>query len=340
MNVIRLSLRCASLVPAFALLVGQASFSHAQTVLIDFGSDTSYRGLSVNNPAANGIHWNSLQPGLLVENLKDVAGVATTIDLGWDTPVATDSYNGPAGITDEATLETDVQFADVDVDALGNLGTSLEGVFDFAAGYDGIQHFTVRFQLQGLNPAATYNLTFFGSHAFSDDTTTVYTVYSDDTYTTAVDTVSLDVQDPVMFWMHNRDEVATITGVSPQADDILYVEFVGDTGRGGYLNALQIEAAAAPLVGDYNNDGSVNGLDLSVWEDEFGDAGPGLAADGDGDGDADGADFLLWQQHVGQPSPANPLVDAVPEPAGAALLLTGLTALPAASRRRKHRPES
>jgi hypothetical protein len=332
MNVIHLSMRRACLVPAFALLVGQAIFAHAQSVLIDFGSDTSYRGLTVNNPDANGNYWNSLQPGLLVENLIDVDNGATTIDLGWDTPVATDSYNGPAGATDETTLETDVLFSDVDPVALGNLGGSLEAVFDFAAGYNGIDHFLVRFQIQGLNPAATYNLTFFGSHAFSDDTTTVYTVYSDNTYTTAVDTVSLDVQDPVMFWMHNRDRVATIEGVSPQTDDILYIEFVGNTGRGGYLNALQIEAAAAPLIGDYNNDGAVNGLDLDVWEGEFGDVGAGLAADGDGDGDADGADFLLWQQNVGEPFPAAPAASAVPEPAGLTLLLAGLISLPAARR--------
>src|SRR5687768_14833948 len=101
MNVIHFSMRCASLVPALALLVGQATFSDAQTVLIDFGSDTSFRGLSVNNPDTNGNYWNSLQPGNLVENLVDIGNGATTIDLGWDTPVGTDSYNGPAGETFE-----------------------------------------------------------------------------------------------------------------------------------------------------------------------------------------------------------------------------------------------
>jgi hypothetical protein len=332
MNVIHTSLRCASLVPVLALLVGQAFSTYAQTILIDFGSDTSFRGLSVNNPDTNGNYWNSLQPGLFVENLVDIGNVATTVDLGWDTPVATDSYNGPAGPTDASTLETDVQFTEIDAAALGNLGGSFEGVFDFAAGYDGIQHFKVRFQVQELNPAATYNLTFFGSHTFSDDSTTVYTVYTDDTYTTAAASTSLLIQDP--FFEHNRDRLATIENVSPQTDNILYIEFVGDLGHGGYLNAMQIEATAGPLPGDYDNDGDVDGADLDAWELQFGDVGNGLSADGDGDGDADGEDFLIWQRNLGAMS-AIPSGGAIPEPAAFALILPALISLRAASRRRQ-----
>jgi hypothetical protein len=325
MNVIRFSMRCACLVPALVLLVGQALSATAQTVLIDFGSDTSYRGLSVNNPDTNGNYWNSVQPGLLVENLIDIDNGATTIDLGWDTPVGTDSFNGPAGATDETMLDENVQLTDIDSVALGNLGGALEAAFDYAAGYNGVEHFPVRFQIQGLNPIATYNLTFFGSHKFSDDSTTVYTVYSDDMYTTAVGATSLLVQDPP--FVHNRDRIATISSVSPQADDILYVEFVGETGFGGYLNAMQIVQNPLPLLGDYNNDEKVDGADLAVWEGEFGDVAAGLAADGDGDGDADGDDFLIWQQNFGASAPAGITAAAVPEPAGLALLLTGLVSL-------------
>jgi hypothetical protein len=264
MNVIRCLKRRVCLVFALAILVGQTGPTSAQTVLIDFGSDTSYRGLSVDNPDSNGNHWNSVQPGLLIPDLIDIEGDATAIDLGWDSPVGTDSYNGPAGPTDEASLETDVQFTEIDAEALGNLGGALEAAFDFASGFDGISHFPVRFVIEGLNPNATYNLTFFGSHSFSDDSTTVYTVYSDDTYTTSVASTSLDVQEP--FFEPNHDRIAAISGVSPQTDNILYIEFVGETGFGGYLNAMQIEASAAPiLVGDYNDDGIVDAADYVVW---------------------------------------------------------------------------
>ena len=335
MYVINFLQRHACWVAAWAVLVGQAGLANAQTVLIDFGSDTSFRGLSVNNPDTNGNHWNSVQPGLLIPDLIDIDNNATTIDLGWDTPVATDSYNGPAGPTDASTLETDVLFTDIDKEALGNLGGALEAAFDFAAGYDGNEHFPVRFQLQGLNPAATYNLTFFGSHSFSDDATTVYTVFTDDTYTTPVATTSLLVADP--FFEPNRDRIATITGVAPQEDDILYIQFVGSTGNGGYLNDMQIEASAPALNSDFNNDGAVDGEDLAVWKDEFGDTGASVTADADGDSDADGNDFLIWQRDL--TAAAVPAGGAVPEPASIALLLVGLTIASAAGRCRKHKSQ-
>ncbi len=323
MNVIHYYLRRVSLVPALAILVGQALSTYAQTVLIDFGSDTSFRGLSVNNPDTNGNYWNSLQPGLFYENLIDIDNAPTTIDLGFDTPVATDSYNGPAGPTDEMSLEFDVQLTQIDGAALGNLGGSFEGVFDYAAGYDGVEHFPVRFQIQGLNPSSAYNLTFFGSHKFSEDSTTVYTVYTDDTYTTPVATASLLIQDP--FFTHNMDRLATINSVSPQTDNILYIEFVGETGKGGYLNALQIETIPGPLLGDYDDDGVVDGADLDVWEGEFGDMGATLGADGDSDGDVDGEDFLIWQRNVGAMA-ASASAAAIPEPAAATLVLAGMMA--------------
>ncbi len=330
MNVIRFSIRRACLVPALAVLVSQAVVAYSQTVLIDFGSNSSFRGLSVPNPDINGNYWNSLQPGVLVP-LIDVGNAATGMQLGWDTPVATDSYNGPAGATDETLLNDNVLITDIDVEVLGNLGGALEGAFDYASGYDGVDHFPVRFQIQGLNPAATYELTFFGSHKFSVDTTTVYTVYSDSTYTTPVATASLDVQDPDSVWLHNRDKVATISDVSPQTDNILYIEFVGLTGFGGYLNDMQIEASAPGLNADYDDDGDVDGGDLGRWRSEFGQSGPAVTADGDGDDDADGNDFLIWQREMGLPVAG---LAAVPEPTGIALLAVGSMALAALGRRR------
>jgi hypothetical protein len=285
----------------------------AQTVLIDFGSNTSYRGLSVQNPDANGNFWNSLQPGLLYNNLVDIQNNPTTIDLGFDTPVGTDSYNGPAGPTDETTLTDNVLFADIDAAALGNLGGALEAAFDFAAG-PSLADNRVRFQIQELDPAKKYALTFFGSHKFSNDTTTVYSVYSDSTYSTVVGTASLDVQDPVMPWLHNRDMVATISDLSPQADNILYVEFVGSTGNLGYLNDMQIESSTVVLAGDYNNNGVVDAADYVQWRND-------PAAHG---GDPEG--YNTWRANFGRPPGAasgfgGGAHAAVPEPASWILAL-------------------
>ena len=339
MNLSCSSMRIAGAAAVFVAVAGLALSAVAQTVLIDFGSDTSYRGLSVLNPDSNGNYWNSLQPGIFVEDLVDLNNSGTTIDVGWDTPVATDSYNGPAGPTGpednkEALRQNDLPFTDVDAAALGNLGGALDGVFDFAAGYDGISHFTVRFQIQGLNPAATYDLTFFGSHIFSNDTTTVYSVYTDDTYTSVVDSASLAVQDAVMPWLHNRDQVATIEGLSPQTDNILYVEFVGENSFGGYLNALQIVATAAPGVsGDYNADGKVDAADYVVWRKNEGTTNL-LPNDPDG-GTIGQNQYNTWRANFGMINGAGTGGGAaVPEPATIVVALAAAIGLFTLSRRR------
>jgi hypothetical protein len=272
MNVINTFLQRACLGFAFALLVGQALVAPAQTVLIDFGSETTYRSLSVLNPDTNGNYWNSIPPGLFIENLVDLDNVASTIDIGWDTPVGFDSFNGPAGPTGpaddkQALRDFDLPLTDIDAEALGNLGGALEGPFDYITGpgpEDPDKR--VRFQIQNLNPAQTYTLTFFGSHSYSDDAETVYRVFSDNTYSTLVDSVNLEVRDPVEFSLHNRDQVAILSDLSPQTDNILYVEFVGVNGNLGYLNDLQIEASELPIVdGDHNKDGVVNAADYVAW---------------------------------------------------------------------------
>jgi hypothetical protein len=97
-----------------------------------------------------------------------------------------------------------------------------------------------------LDPTKRYNLTFFGSHKFSTDDATVYSVFTDNTYTTLVGSASLNVQQPGSPNLHNRDQVATISNLSPQASDILYVQFVGSAGGLGYLNDLQISVIPEP----------------------------------------------------------------------------------------------
>jgi hypothetical protein len=216
-----------------------------QTVLIDFGNDNSFRGVSVPAPDQNGNYWNSLFPGLFYVDLVDEDNAPTTIDFGFSTPVGTDSFNGPAGVTSfPDPTPAEIAATDIDEAALGKLGVKTAAI-DFAASPGGSDNRT-RFEIQQLDPAKTYNLTFFGSHKFSDADTTIYSVYTDNTYTTLVDTASLNVQTPGSPHLHNRDTVATLSGLAPQASNILYVEFVGTNNNLGYLNSLQITAVPEP----------------------------------------------------------------------------------------------
>lgn len=320
MNVIPIVRQSFRLLAGCALAVGLVAAANAQTLLVDFGNNAGqYRGVPVVGADDNGNYWNSIQPGLFVENMVDVGNTATAIDLGWDTPVGTDSYNGPSGgPTDVATLETDVQFVDVDAAALGNLGGSKAGVFDYANGPAVAEPGSgraARFQLQELDPTKRYTLTFFGSHMFSMDTTTVYTVYTDSSYSTPVASASLDVQDAAMPWLYNRDKVATIANLAPQTDNILYVEFVGTTGREGFLNAMQIEAAAAPgIVGDYNGDQQVDAADYTVWRDHLGQTFDLPNRDPANTGAISNADYLSWKSHFSSGGSGSLAAGAVPEP--------------------------
>jgi hypothetical protein len=83
---------------------------------------------------------------------------------------------------------------------------------------------------------------------------------------------------------------------------------------------LSVESAAAS--GDFNGDGSVDGMDLAAWQAGFG-ATPGMLGDADGDADSDGADFLIWQRSL--TGAEHVAVDVVPEPGSAALALLALT---------------
>lgn len=230
---------------AMVVVAGLANSASAETVLVDFGSNDSFRGVSVTNPDDNGNTWNSLTPGPYYADLKDTGNNTTTIDLGFSTPVGTDSFNGPAGATSfPSPTPAEIAATDIDAAALGILGIKTAAI-DFAASPGGADN-RARFEIQGLNPALTYNLTIFGSHKFSDNDATVYSIYTDNTYTTQVASASLNVQEPGSPWLHNRDKVVTFNGIAPQASNILYVQFVGSQGGLGYLNSFSITAVPEP----------------------------------------------------------------------------------------------
>lgn len=235
--------RFARIATAIVIVAALAATSRAQTLLIDFGNDNSFRGATTASPDVNGHYWTSMQPGLFYTNLVDINNVGTGINFGFSTPVGTDSFNGPAGVTANQPLTpAEINAADIDAAALGNLGIKSAAV-DFAA-----EHNT-RFEIQNLDAAKKYALTFYGSHKFSDDDATVYSVFTDNTYSTLVASGSLNVQTPGSPNLHNRDTVLTLSNLLPQASNILYVQFTGGNGHFGYLNSMQIAGSAVPEPG-------------------------------------------------------------------------------------------
>jgi hypothetical protein len=228
-----------------------------------------------------------------------------------------------------------VQFTDVDQAALGNMGGALEAPFDYVAGPDIPNNNKVRFEIQQLDPAKKYDLSFFGSHKFSTDATTVYSVFSDNTYTTVVGTVNLNVQSPTEPSLHNRDMIATISNLSPQTSNILYVEFVGSNGGPGYLNDMRITASTPALNGDYNADSKVDAADYVVWRKY---AGTTHVLPNDPTGGTIGpAQYTTWRSNFGTSGPGAGsglgVGSAVPEPATFVLVFVGAIGLVSIRRR-------
>ena len=187
------------------------------------------------------------------------------------------------------------------------MGGALEAAFDFAAS-PGVGSVDVngvrtdnktRFQIQGLDPTLTYDFSFFGSHQYEGDVATVYSVYTDNTYTTLAGTANLNVRDAVDPSLHNRDTIATIANLVPAANTILYVQFVGDTGDLGYLNSMRIVASgvAPGMAGDYNANGVVDAADYVAWRN----ASPTATLPNDSTpGVVDSSDYATWKANFGK----------------------------------------
>ncbi|TWT40637.1 PEP-CTERM sorting domain-containing protein [Botrimarina hoheduenensis] len=82
------------------------------------------------------------------------------------------------------------------------------------------------------------------------------------------------------------------------------------------------------LDGDYNGDGAVDAADYTIWRDEDGSIGGGLAADGTGDdllgvpdGDVDSFDYDFWVANYGSTVFGSAV--GIPEPGTLAMLALG-----------------
>lgn len=230
------------------LLLLVPALASAQTLLIDFGSDSTFRGKSTSG------NWNNLSGAAFTSNLIDTTGAPTSIDFGPDGMGATDSFNGPgySGQYDgwnfggDSTLQQaaiDQVASDthsvIDNSALGLLGEGAAAM-DFYGSTQG------RFQLQQVTEGQSYNLSFYSSKKFpTDDTSTTIRVYDDNLYSSLLGSTTVfhgNGGSP------NTDQVGTLSGlVGPgNSNNIFYIQFEGDSGGTGYLNSMSISAIPEP----------------------------------------------------------------------------------------------
>jgi T5SS/PEP-CTERM-associated repeat protein len=93
---------------------------------------------------------------------------------------------------------------------------------------------------------------------------------------------------------------------------------------------IGLASVSTSIPGDYNQDGTVNSADYTVWRNSLGQSGSGLAADGNGDTHVDEADYALWKLHFGETfgsGAGGSSNAATPEPASIVLALAAMLAL-------------
>ncbi len=137
------------------------------------------------------------------------------------------------------------------------------------------------------------------------------------------------------WWGHRDDSYSEATaikflhGVTGSSDVSVYVDTLGVDAAGWSTNSLNDDTGGGFDAADFNEDGSVDGTDLGLWQTAYGSTNGG---DANNDSDSDGADFLAWQQGY---TGSLPILAAVPEPASLMLLAMAAACSMAAGRRRK-----
>lgn len=119
-------------------------------------------------------------------------------------------------------------------------------------------------------------------------------------------------------------EINTVVSLDEDAAGNLYLSDFSDGTLGNQFGRGEIYRLVLDLSGDFNDNGTVDELDLLKWQADYAQGG---GSDADDDEDTDGTDYLAWQRSLSFLPPAAGANASVPEPATAAQLATALAIL-------------
>ena len=113
------------------------------------------------------------------------------------------------------------------------------------------------------------------------------------------------------------------TGVSPTGQFQVENPYAWDLSK--LYTTGEVTLVGTFQAADFDEDGTVDSGDLTLWASGFGSQGNAahMQGDADGDGDVDGFDFLTWQRQFGT-VPGSTFASAIPEPASAVLIVLGM----------------
>ncbi len=228
----------------------------------------------------------------------------------------------------ETSLHTETFFnpSDAAVDSTGNIFLTeffdALGVLSPQGGFSKIGNFGVnKFNHIDLGPDGfLYLSTTVGESFYRVNPVTGSGTELDSGVFTFIDDLQVDASGDILF----AGEVNSKQGVfrfDPQTTTLTTI-VDDDTVNGGFFNPLDIAIFSSPAsfaFADFDQNGTVDGADLTHWQNAYGVSAGG---DTDGDLDTDGADLLAWQrQFTGNTSVAA----VVPEP-NTTILLFGCVA--------------
>ena len=231
---------CAALVAATVFTSGV----DAATVLIDFGRGNTTDGRPTTGADVNGNYWNNFNAdamgivgldvpvGSTISNLVTTGNTPTTIGVKTNTLIRANgrnngglfSPNGPsAALLGAFAIET-----------------ATEDYFFTETGGSPALNNHSDLQILGLNPAATYDFRLFGTRAVGSLRTTRYTM----TGGNGPHSVELVTSGPATgsngVYNGNDDEIVSITGVTPDANNEVRFDIDAVAGGFGYIAILEI----------------------------------------------------------------------------------------------------
>lgn len=233
-------------------------------VLFDFGPSNTDDGDPTVSPDINGNHWNNWHPatgeitinagehlGILVDDQGSLTGIELTIAGGF---LSNGKLNGGLLAPDPGLLG-DLAIATATQDYFFCGADNVVG-----AGDDDVPG---GLMLNGLDPAFSYELRFFGSRTTSATRVTDYRVFGANNATVSLQTSGVNIGADNQY-DGNDDDVATVSGIRPDAFGQVFVDVVLTQGNFAYLNAM---ALIVTRPGDADGNHELDGADVAALLD-------------------------------------------------------------------------